>query len=415
MSAVAHPPIRSRIERRRILAILALCGFAYSLLPLAIAPLVPVVEREFGVSPLRAAWLLAGYQLAAGFAAPLLGRWGDAVGRVRMLTVVLAIFAAGTLVCATTQVLGLLIAGRIVQGVGESIFPLAFGIIRDEFPPEDVGHAIGITSATIGVGSVTGLFLGVLVLDRFDYRWLFWIALVPVLTALVATVLGLPEAPRSDRPTRRVAPVRDRGVRLAHVVAFLAGFGMFAQLVVVPQLLQAPSGRGFGLDLSAAGSALFLVPSCIGMILGSPASGWLARRFGPRMPLLAGIAFAAVGYLELLVLHVAPWHVALNSLIIGLGLGLSFAGIATVLVGLVSPARVGAATGVNAIMRNLGGAASAQVIAVILASRAAADGWPDSTGFVLAILAAGGALVAALVVGSRIPRGTAWRALRAPG
>ena len=72
----------------------------------------------------------------------------------------------------------MLVAGRAIQGAGGAVFPLAFGIIRDEFPRERVATGIGLISATFGIGGGAGLVLAGLIVDHLDYTWIFWLALV---------------------------------------------------------------------------------------------------------------------------------------------------------------------------------------------------------------------------------------------
>ena len=95
-----------------------------------------------------------------------------------MLTIVLLVFAAGSAVCALAPSLGVLVAGRIIQGVGGGIFPLAFGIIRETFPPERVATAIGGISATFGIGGGVGLVIAGLIVSALDASWLFWLGLM---------------------------------------------------------------------------------------------------------------------------------------------------------------------------------------------------------------------------------------------
>jgi MFS family permease len=90
--------------------------------------------------------------LAASVATPIVGKLGDLFGRGKVLTIVLLVFAVGSAVCALAPSLGVLVVGRVIQGVGGGIFPLAFGIIRETFPPERVATAIGGFSATFGIG-----------------------------------------------------------------------------------------------------------------------------------------------------------------------------------------------------------------------------------------------------------------------
>ena len=130
---------------------------AFALSQTVVSPALPEIQREYGADPASAAWILTGYLLAASVATPIVGKLGDLFGRGRVLTVVLLIFAAGSAVCALAPSLGVLVAGRVIQGVGGGIFPLAFGIIRETFPPERVATAIGGISATFGIGGGVGL------------------------------------------------------------------------------------------------------------------------------------------------------------------------------------------------------------------------------------------------------------------
>ena len=95
-------------------------------------------------------------------------------GKERMLVVVLGLFAVGLADLGAVQHLELLIAGRAVQGAAGAVFPLAFGIIRDEFPRDRVATGIGLISATFGIGGGAGLVLSGLIVDNLSYRWIFW-------------------------------------------------------------------------------------------------------------------------------------------------------------------------------------------------------------------------------------------------
>ena len=89
----------------------------------------------------------------------------------------------------------MLIAARALQGAAGAIFPLAFGIVRDEFPPERVGVALGFLSATFGVGAGLGLVLSGVILEGLSWHWLFWIGAVPIVVALVLVWRFVPESP----------------------------------------------------------------------------------------------------------------------------------------------------------------------------------------------------------------------------
>ena len=103
--------------------------------------------------------MLTAYLLSASIATPLIGRLGDMYGKERLLMIVLVLLAVGTLVSALSTTLAVMLVGRVIQGAAGGIFPLAFGIIRDEFPRERVAGGIGLMSALLGVGGGVGVVL----------------------------------------------------------------------------------------------------------------------------------------------------------------------------------------------------------------------------------------------------------------
>src|SRR5690349_9712197 len=158
---------------------------AYALSQTVVAPALPELEREFGADASSIAWVLTGYLLAASVATPIIGKLGDLYGRAKVLTLVLLVFALGSSICALATTLPILVAGRVVQGVGGGIFPLAFGIIRDTFPQDRVATAIGGISATFGIGGGVGLVIAGLVVDALGASWLFWLGLLALPAAWV--------------------------------------------------------------------------------------------------------------------------------------------------------------------------------------------------------------------------------------
>ena len=82
-----------------------------------------------------------------------------------------------------------------IQGIGGAIFPLAFGIIRDEFPRERVAGGIALISGLLGIGGGLGIVLAGPILEHLDYHWLFWIPFGVVILTMIATILLVPESP----------------------------------------------------------------------------------------------------------------------------------------------------------------------------------------------------------------------------
>ena len=143
-------------------------------------------------------WILSGFLLSASICTPIVGKLGDVYGKGRVLTLTLLVFSAGGVVCALSHSIALLIAGRVIQGVAGGVFPLAFGIIRDTFPPERVASGLGLVSAILGIGAGIGLPLSGVIADGLGIEWLFWISLIALPAALAAHRL-VPPSPASRR------------------------------------------------------------------------------------------------------------------------------------------------------------------------------------------------------------------------
>src|SRR4051794_30378126 len=150
---------QDRTHPNLTLAVLALGGMAYALLSSAVVPALPTMQHDLGARETRVTRLLTRYLLAASVGTSILGRLGDMYGKERLLLLTLVILAAGTLLAAVSNSLAVLIAARFIQGAGGGIFPLAYGIVRDEFPAEKVAGGIGMLSAILGIGGRLGVVL----------------------------------------------------------------------------------------------------------------------------------------------------------------------------------------------------------------------------------------------------------------
>ena len=112
-----------------------------------------------------------------------------------MFVVTLVALGIGTALAAVSHSIGLLIVARLIQGAGGGVLPLAFGIIRDEFPREKVAGAIGLSAAMIAVGSGPGITLAGPIVSHLGYHWLFIIPLFLIVPAAIATHLLVPRSP----------------------------------------------------------------------------------------------------------------------------------------------------------------------------------------------------------------------------
>ena len=116
---------------------------SFAVMQTLVVPALPFFRQEFGTSQADTTWLVTGFLLSSSVLTPLLGKLGDMYGKKRLLVVSMAIFGLGSLAAAAGSSLVWLVACRVIQGAGAAVFPLSFGIIRDEFPRERIGVAIG--------------------------------------------------------------------------------------------------------------------------------------------------------------------------------------------------------------------------------------------------------------------------------
>ena len=185
----------ARPHPMRSLFILSLSALAFALAQTTLIPALTELAKSLNTDASGVAWTITGYLLSAAVCTPIFGRLGDMFGKRRFLVVALGLFAAGSVVSALGTGLEVVVLGRVLQGAGGGIFPLCFGIIRDEFPRERVASSIGLISATFGIGGGAGLILGGVITDHASYHYIFWLGAVTAVLAAIATELFIPESP----------------------------------------------------------------------------------------------------------------------------------------------------------------------------------------------------------------------------
>ncbi len=445
-----------------MLSILFTAGVIYALFASLMLPAIPHLTRALHTTSIDTAWVLTAYILASGVATPIAGRLGDMYGKKRTLVWTLCIVIAGALVCALSTSLVPLVIGRVICGVASGVFPLAYGIIRDEFDHDRMATGFGVMSASVGVGSGAGVLLAGVILAHLGYHWLFWLPLALTVPTAVAAWRLIPESPiraggrvdwlgavllgagllvelltiskasewtwtsprtllllaaglgilvvwvvvelRTAEPLIDMRTMGHRTVWRTNLAAALFGFGMYAAYATVPQFVQEPQSTGYGYAASVVGAGLFLLPATIGQALLGPFAGRLSQRIGSKAVLVAGGAFGTAGFALIAASHQVEWHIYAGMGIAGIGLGLGFAALPNLIVGAVPRDQTGAATGINTIVRVLGGAVGIQICATILASHLAhPGGLPVAAGFTATFWVCAAGLAAASVVALAIP------------
>lgn len=450
-----------RIHHGATFAVLAIAALAFSLLQSMIIPAIPELEHVLHSSATGATWLLTAYLLSAAIATPILGRVGDMVGKEKMLVVVLITLSLGTLLSALATTLPVMLAGRAIQGTGGAVFPLAFGIIRDEFPKDKVSTGIGVMSAILGIGAGGGIILAGPIVEHLSYHWLFWIPLVMTLLATVSTFIFVPESPvrapgrinwlgalfmsawlvtglvavsegptwgwanatvlglfgvtivlvalwiwaeiRSDSPVVDMTMMRIPAVWSTNLAALLFGFGMFAMFITVPQFVQTPAHQGYGFGASITQSGLFLLPFAGAMLLVAPLTGRVAIAIGSKPILVAGSIFAASSYGLLVVAHSQPWNIYISSGLLGIGIALGYASMSNLIIEAVPVNQTGVATGMNTNIRNIGAALGSGIATSIIVSSLLKSGFPTEHGYTVSFAVSGISLIIAALAALKIP------------
>jgi MFS family permease len=435
---------------------------SYSLLQSLIAPVLPVLQTDLRSTQSTVTWVLTAYLLSASVFTPIVGRVGDIIGKKKVLVAVLVVLAVGSILAALATSIGVLIAARVIQGVGGGVIPLSFGIVRDEFPPDKVVGTIGVLASLLAAGGGAGLVLAGPIVRIFDYHWLFWIPGVLVAAAALATHFVVPESPgrRAGRMSlwpavplsgwlvalllaiskapswgwasgrvlgllllavvlfgvwvtverRTLYPLIDmRMMRLpavwtTNLVALLFGVGMYAVLAFLPGFVQTQRSAGYGFGSTITQAGLILLPLAAMMFIFGGLSGRLSARFGASRVLVLGSSMCVVPYLALGLAHEHVWEVSAAMALLGAGFGLAFSAMSNIVVDSVPSHQTGVASGMNANIRTIGGSIGVAVMASIVTSTTLPGGLPTEAGYTAGFVMLAAVTVLAALAGLLIPQ-----------
>lgn len=234
----------------------------------------PAIRADLGGSYSTLQWLAAAYTLALAVGLLTGGRLGDMYGRRRMLLIGVGGFVVASLACAAAWSPESLIAFRVLQGLfGAVMIPQGFGLIRDLFPPQEMGKAFGAFGPIIGLSTIAGPVVAGLLTDNFGWRSVFAVNLPLGLFAFIAGVAALPRSSGA------------RAVKLDGIGALTAGIGMF--LVVYP-LVQ-------GRELGWPGWIFGMLAAAVA-VLAVFLTYQVRRKRGGRTPLVELSVFAKRSY-----------------------------------------------------------------------------------------------------------------------
>nr|WP_068278153.1 MFS transporter [Aldersonia kunmingensis] len=442
-----------------LIPVIVLCfgGMVAAITQTMVIPIQPELPKLLDVSAGNASWVITVTLLTGAVAMPIAGRLGDMYGKQRIIALCAGMLVLGSLVCALADGLLVMIIGRGLQGFAMGFIPVGISLMREITPPKFTATAVAAMSATMGVGGAIGLPVSAWVAQNFDWHNLFWFAaalgvivVVAVLTlvphlrdefggrfdyvgviglaiGLVCALVGVSKGNQWGWTSlstlgaitggiavlllwgwfelRQTDPIIDLrttakpAVLFTNFAAITVGFGMMAQSIVLPQLLELPLGTGYGLGQTLVGAGMWMAPGGLMMLLLAPVSSGMIARFGPKYTLAVGAGVIGIGYVFSVFLMNAPWQILISALIGTAGVGIGYAAMPTLIMGNVPMSEAGAAVGLNSLMRSVGmTSASAVMITVLTGSTTVYDGHDIPTKSAFQICFAVGAVAAFVTV-----------------
>ncbi|WP_305093279.1 MFS transporter [Prescottella sp. R16] len=454
-----HP--EPEVRSGGIVAVLAVAGIVAALMQTLVVPLIGDLPRILDTNASNASWVITVTLLVGAVATPVTGRLGDLLGKRRMLLFCAFPLVAGSVLCALASSLVPMIVGRGLQGLGMGMVPLGISALRELVPPRKLGSSIALMSATMGIGGALGLPIAAAVIENTSWRALFWgCAVLSVLIGLLiwrlipatpamapegrfdfvgaaglgvglvclllavskggtwgwgsSTTLGLFAAAvvvlvawgwwelRTRDPLVNLRLAAGRQVLFTNAASVVVGFSMYAQSLIVPQLMQLPESTGYGLGQSMLAMGLWMAPGGFVMMAVSPIGAKLSAVRGPKVTLFVGALIIALGYGSSMFLMGSTWGLMLVVCICSTGTGFAYGTMPALIMSAVPPSETGSANSFNTLMRSVGTSVAAAVVGVVLAQMSFDAGGghtlPTEAGFRTGLLiGCGVALVAALI------------------
>jgi MFS family permease len=422
-----------------------------------IAPVLPSIGDEWGVSDSALTWVVAVQLLSAAVSLPAFGRLGDLYGHRRMLRIALVSVAAGSILVAVAPSFGILLAGRFLQGPLAALLPLEISLVRDRLPVDLARSAIArlVGALTLG-GLLGGLGMGIADAAFGDVRLALGVPAVLALACVAVSFVAIPESVR--RATGRVdwPGVALLGLAVVAVLAGVSGAGdggwlsgttlapilvglvLLAVWVVIelrtaePLVdLRAMAGRhvapyyfasfafgviyfgsqspnatfyatdpdeaGYGFGLSSLSIALAMLPAMLVSVVASASTAVIARRVGYRNALIGSFLLVAAGFTAFAAAHDVLWVVVAELTVLAAGMGVALGAMPTVIAEASDPSRTGISTAVYNNVKTVGGAVAGGMFGTLLAAPAGADDPAESGYLAVWLVGAAFALLAAVL------------------
>jgi MFS family permease len=171
----------------KMLAILSCIATMVMYAETMLIPAIPDLIGHFHVSYGMSSWILTSYLIAGAVMTPIAGKLSDIYGRKKILLIIMVIYAIGVSMAGFASDIYFMIFARAIQGVGMSMFPIAFGMIRDQFPREKISIGQGVITSMFASGAVIGLTVGGIIVQDYGWQNTFF-TIIPIAIALLLII-----------------------------------------------------------------------------------------------------------------------------------------------------------------------------------------------------------------------------------
>jgi DHA2 family multidrug resistance protein len=391
---------------------------------------LPTLQGNLGANLDESSWVVTGYLIAVIVALPLVPWFESLLGRKAYCITAILGFTIASCICGLAQSLDTLVAFRIVQGLfGGGILTIARAILRDTFPPEQIGRSQALLAMGAIVGPSVGPTLGGMLTDNFSWRWIFFINLLPgllsalllwrtlreprrervssdftglflmalglgslqyvletgqrhdwfsdgrvlmfsIIAVLSLAAFGLWERYRAKHPIVDLSILRRPAVGMGTALSFAIGFTLFVGIVLGPQFTQTI----LGFTATMSGNIVLIRALAIAAVIPLVVISLTRLRIPARY--LLGIGFALVGVAGILMADVTTttadfWSFGPPLAIGGFGFGLLFVPLSVSVLSAVRPSESSKASSMLSLFQQLGASFSTAIMVTIIDRRAA--------------------------------------------
>jgi DHA2 family multidrug resistance protein len=389
---------------------------------------MPHMQGSLNAGVDEVTWVLTSYLVANGIVIPLTGWLSALFGRKRFFLLCIALFTLSSFLCGAATNLPLLIAFRLVQGAsGATMIPLSQAILLETFPRQEHGMAMAVWGVGVMFAPIVGPVLGGWITEHYTWRWAFYINVPLGVLAFVLTSAFVHDPPyvkrslavidyvglglltlgiggaqlvldRGERADwfaatwvwvtsslaaaalaafilwelRHAAPIVDfrllksRNYAMGIVLHTVLGFVLYSSVTLQPLYAQILLGY------DALNAGVMMMPGGFGTLLTMPLAGVLMNRLDARWLLLLGMTVTNYSLLLMshLTLEVSMWQLSWPRIIWGLGMGFYFVPLSAAAIGAVNKEKMGDASALFNLMRNLGGSIGVALAVTLLSRRA---------------------------------------------